>query len=279
MPIETIDQSGKLVKGYFYSLRADFSRRRSGDEADDWIFSSSEYEDSFAYCDGANWRSEKERFECSLNKEHKTDSEPVDVTVDLCGGGTIGGFVPDMSVALVNEQVAESINESGLKQAHASLVPIGTNQTPAKDPRVYHLHLSGRNPRRPHRIEPESANNCPYCGYGPLLCTVCGVGSAVCRKCKKRCIVSRDKWRGEKDPRIVIDDRPNIEQIIEVNRWDGSDLCGGWLRGIITRRALDLLLSIHAAPFRAVPLAADISDITAEKREWLEEAKVLPNTR
>jgi len=61
--------------------------------------------------------------------------------------------------------------------------------------------------------------------------------------------------------------------ILDVNRWDGSDFIGGTMSGIVTWRALDFLLRIHAAPLKAEPMRADVRGISEEQRDWLKRAE------
>ncbi len=67
--------------------------------------------------------------------------------------------------------------------------------------------------------------------------------------------------------------------MIDVNRWDGSDFvfvtldASGLRTNVVTKRVIDWLLSIHAAPFVARPVLARLDGATPEQLKMLEAAK------
>jgi hypothetical protein len=78
---------------------------------------------------------------------------------------------------------------------------------------------------------------------------------------------------GSSDKRLFFDVSAERKrgQILEGKRWDGADLVSvrGW--NFISKRVLDWLLMVHAAPFYARPARFCIDGMTEKQLARLEE--------
>ena len=126
-------------------------------------------------------------------------------------------------------------------------------------------------------VEPPEANRCCYCGLAPLRCPGCGAApqerGSRCPRCGNEPIQNaRDATPEERAAGVVLADPAAFEPWVAVDprRWDGSDLTAD---GVVTRRFVDYLLSIHAWPFIAQPLAALSEGLDAATRAKLAAAR------
>ena len=222
---------------------------------------------------------EVERYKCSLNAAHGRTSESINYKLDLLYVmQSIPPFVNDAEDAhvLVNEWLAERLKGSGLKgfrllPTEVRLMPdwfVDGKSTPLS--KVYQLAFDGRFPRQLPRVLPASADKCPHCGTGPIVCSACGFFYNQCSKCGEMWGVPADQHGGRDDPRILIERLGIGIDVVDPRRWDGCDFMGWSSGGWITRRALDWFLSIHAGPFVAQPIAVNVLGLTKEERERLE---------
>lgn len=90
-----------------------------------------------------------------------------------------------------------------------------------------------------------------------------------CLHCSEITAISARAHKGADDRRLRLSPIPREGPILEGKDWDGSD----FLRdSFITKRALDWLLSVHAAPFVARPARVCIDGMTDKQKKWLEAA-------
>ena len=274
MPEFRTDDSGELVFGYFYEFCTYFSNDEVPPNPTGWFFKHRHFDSGrkyYSYADVVD-SEEKRIYDCPLNPEHKTESRLLSVTVDVYAG-ILAPFISCPDVCLVTDELAEQLAASKLKGA--SIVPAEVNvsyQFEGKES-VHGVYFSGRRNCIAQGIFPKSSDRCPFCGFKPILCPACANRNDICPSCRKSTMASRHFHNGPLDPRIKIIQRPREGDVIDPARWDGSDFFGGFLRGYITRRAVDFLLSVDAKPFCAQPVRARIDHLTKEQRERLEEAR------
>ncbi len=113
-------------------------------------------------------------------------------------------------------------------------------------------------------------NACPFCGHSPILCPSCGVFRATCTKCKKSITTSSTLHKGKGDQRLMVEARLNETPTLDGATWDGSDFTSD---GFITKRALDFLQSVHAAPFYYRPALVNVANVNEMKRRQILAAK------
>lgn len=115
------------------------------------------------------------------------------------------------------------------------------------------LCFDGRSIERAYAVLPNAENHCSRCGFSPIVCPNCPEVFYVCPVCQRRLIVSpRDKAE------LIL----NLGglNVVDLTLWDGSDFLGGNYP-IVTGRVLDLLISLHIAPFGAIALGCYTAQI------------------
>lgn len=120
-------------------------------------------------------------------------------------------------------------------------------------------------------------NVCPFCGFGTIVCSECGYVQDDCLKCGD--FVFKPNDSGKPGLRML-PGRDNPE-IVEGRLWDGSDaICGRSYRiGFVTRRLVEFLLAVHAAPFMATPVAVCVDGMSAEQRRLLKRCQDLSSLK
>jgi len=216
---------------------------------------------------------------CPLDKTHNTEQYWTKATFNVIRGSRISPFIPDESghdgQHVVSGAFAERLAKSGLTGIQLEPVLEGENKTGAKDVKLFILQSLGKNCERAFKVV-GAPNACPHCGRVPLFCPHCGHRELECSKCGKDAWTTRKWHTGAKDPRLITsppEDR--YPKILDGSRWDGSDFIYSreYVESFITKRALDWLLSIHAAPFYAEPTPVNIDGMSKEQLAKLEAAK------
>lgn len=143
-----------------------------------------------------------------------------------------------------------------------------TANLPLKE-RYWLLQSRARNCRRPARVV-GAENACPYCGEEPVICPTCGHEMWKCVKCHE--LTTTSDRKDPKDRRLLHCSFPHRRIfVVDGSRWDGSDVFFIQGRTAVSKRILDKLLSIHAGPFVAEPIAVWTDEMTAEQKERLDE--------
>ena len=271
-----------LKNGYFYILHND----RHIETADDWVVSPAPDGKRHGDCGvSACKRRMVERFKCSANPKHGEEEELYDYEIDLTNVRLpLTPFVSEHDHVIVNEWLADRLKTSGLKGFR--LLPATVSSFPmlykdeATTPvgKLFQLTFDGVHPGAIPHVEPASADKCPNCGAGPIVCPECGFCINPCVKCGEDWGVSERRYEGKNDRRIKIERLGASIDVIDPRSWDGTDFMGSSHGGKITRRALDWLLSIHAGPFVAQPIAVNVFGLSATELARLETVrKPLPN--
>ena len=267
----------KLAYGYFYNLHAAF---RDGTtwagvpEDESWIVSTYPDENELARAEVVDYKTKTvDLFKCELKPEHRKGEVYLDFGVELLYTDRTGSFVPSYEGddLIINCEMRAQLQQAGLKGWKSLPVKvIDPDKGLQRSPRLYLWTFDRTIPRIRRKIIPASADKCPFCGVGPIVCPSCGRSNNPCPNCKKRWAAADDKHGGEKDPRIKIDRFSARTIVIDPKRWEGSDLLGG---NIVTRRVIDFLLSIHAAPFKAEPVPVNVLGLSKAELKRLGTAK------
>ena len=228
----------------------------------------------------------EEAHDCSLDKGHMTACYWQDIQLELSGGPHFSDLIVgdlDANVTLVvPERMAMRLKASPFRGYR--LVKIENvdyfrgNGLTAKTPgfALHELQFRGRKCIRGMSIV-GAPNACPHCGFSPAICPECGQRFIFCPKCEKDPWVARIGHKGAGDKRLITAGYDQWQpMIIDVNRWDGADfvfvsLDRGMYSQVITKRVLDWLLSIHAAPFIARPVLARLDGATPDQLRMLDE--------
>jgi hypothetical protein len=276
--IVTIDRTD-LEYGYFYGLHNTLDI----EPKDRWISSPSPVEPTkpFGHCTVVGLAKRiVERFKCPVDEAHGLDVEVFAYELDVTyAPNPFTPFMSEVDHVIVNEWLADRLKRSELRGYR--LLPTKTRDLPEwfKDatttplPNVFQLTFDGIYPVQIPRVEPASANKCPFCGAGPVVCPECGHSRNPCAECGEKWGVPAALHKGDSDRRIKIEGAGNGIAVIDARRWGGVDFMGYSHGGYVTRRALDWLLSIHAGPFLAEPIAVNVFGLSNAEREKLELAR------
>jgi len=276
------DESGTLLSGYFYRfglpIDDDFA---DADCEETWIVAKrSPTDDELTRRGAGSWMSAEGvgvtddeaviRRDCPIDPAHITGQAYKAFEAELSGGPRIGDILLHNSGEVVlSPSFTERLESSGLTGFDFMPLTITLNFTSGQDPKLSVLRFLGRGGQRPRKVV-GVPNACPFCGAGPLICTACGYEVIRCPKCGNITRILTQAHKGPGDKRLRMAAEPKAGEVLDGSRWDGSDFFGS---SYITRRAVDWLLSIHAAPFVARPVRVWVDKMTNEQKGWLERAK------
>lgn len=284
------DEGGTLLDGVFYEFDVPFGEDIDDSDADDtWIHSRrtpsdqellENGEDAWMWiellCDLENV---KAKYGCSVDKSHVTEKYWDPFEADVLGGARLSEFIPTGSTSeiVVSAPFASRLKRTILTGFETVPVKVIVNQATLVDPMLFVLQPRGRNCLRPMKVQ-GAPNACPFCGRRPLICPACGYYESLCSQCGNTSAILSRVHRGEDDKRLKIAPVPQPGRVLDGAKWDGSDFINcGWY--FITRRALDWLLSIHAAPFYVRPARVCIDGMSEEQLRQLEAAKSVASLR
>ena len=289
-----LDKSGKLIPGIFYEFGIPSSDIPNDLAAEDpqngWIVvERTPNAEELERTTGQQWLGPalvegkgSPQHRCPLSKSHSTEEYWDDVAVDIYGGPRI----PDLMqcgvdpIMIVNGAFATQLAESGLTGIGLKPVRINENLGKARNVTLKLFECLGTNCERPLSIV-GFPNACPFCGRKPLLCPACGQAFTKCPDCGKLGWTPPD-WRTGPDDRsaIISPAKDRWPRILEGSRWDGSDFIYAARspegERFMTKRALNWLLSVHAAPFYAQPALVNVAGLNDEQLARIEAAKTLP---
>lgn len=172
--------------------------------------------------------------------------------------------------------LAEKINAvglSGLRFETTSIKEVvdscNAAIVPSFDTDVVEWLFVGEPCDRPAAIR-HAQNACPFCGFGPIVCDVCGHLQNDCPSCGDYIFKPNEAGK----PGLEMLPSPESRKIIAGCLWDGSDaICGRRNTvGFVTRRFVDFLLAVEAAPFYATPVAVCVDGMSKEQLRWLDQA-------
>lgn len=301
------DESGKFLSGIFYEFKVPFDessvdndrraglldgdwtvygRNRNGDEPakrqEAWMWVELLYDSSKT----------KKQYRCPLDKAHVTREDYGPFQADLFGG-RLSDFLPLSGAdghVVVREDFAERLKASSLKGIGFEPIKIIIHkgipydrQGAKPNLKLFVARFLGADCQRPRTIR-GVPNACPFCQHGPMICPTCGQSSRDCPKCGKQWSVARKLHEGPADKRLTGDARLirrfMHHPILEGSRWDGSDfIYGRSERHFITKRALDWLHSVHAAPFCVKPVPVNVEGLSDKQIAKVKAAKELRTTR
>lgn len=255
------DESGPFETGLFYGIDIAGEREHIHGESDEWIVSGVKDDD---YVTLPVWVHDiKYIHGCSRNREHETDSRSTRVRVGWWGG-QVTPFLPgnDLTTFMSHGLYRRLRNTDlvGTEAIEAEVEPVDEDLEP---PRLFVPLFPGRWPAARKVFSPPTPNACPNCGHGPLVCPECEqLEFPICPKCNEECLAIGDETpTSDRDKRIYFKPTPERGHIIDAARWDGSDFSCG----VLTKRAVDFLASIHAGPFKAQPLRAFFGSCSPEE--------------
>lgn len=221
---------------------------------------------------------------CSADNLHVTEEYFTDLKIEIHNAIEAEIILSDFNFSmdeedqafLVTDKFADRITKSGLKGA--GFVPVTINYSDAENekaiPTLFALQFMGQNCLRPTSIQ-GAKNACPFCGHEPLICQECGFDNYICPTCQKPAWTTQKNHKGSNDKHLIVSPLKQRETLVmEGSKWDGSDFvyAGGnslVYNNLISQRALDWLLSIHAVHFCARPIQVCIDGMTDQQLEML----------
>jgi len=278
-----LDRSGDLRKGVFYRFSVPFD-----DDTDslspepDWIVVSRTPTGNALRAKGEEpyrwispWTAEEDRIEtkdCPVDPGHVTFAYDQKWSGEAFGGKRVSPLVP-MDILenfALSDELYRRIEKLKVRGARMDEFELTVNPTEEKLRGFWSLQFVGRAALRLPKFV-DVANACPHCGQGKIGCESCGQWDPYCKACRKPVATLKSKHGGRDDKQIPIEEDP--WRVIEGNTWDGSDLVqtsGGW-RSFASKRFIDWLLRVHAAPFFAEPVWLAVDGMNDEQKRWFKE--------
>ncbi len=229
--------------------------------------------------------------ECDTVPEHITQSWYKNLKVIPWEGGLgiIVQSVSDDRVILLRKDLKDKLAGTpltGWEPAPVEFVTqarerLGTSADANYEFPMWNLKLRGKLRFRSMRFE-SGVNECPKCGYSPIICPTCCRRSLDCPRCREQVLHSGGKYPRGVHARLY--ERYWTRepfQIVRGETWDWSDFCSLVLSAspmnsqfkIVTRRVVDWFVAHDVAPFVAAPIDVDVSQMTKKQLERLEECR------
>jgi len=276
-----LDRSGDLRESVFYRFAVPFDDGTDGlPRSKQWIVAPRSPKEGETLDGRVNWiwfsglGQSQDRVvtkSCPRNKDHVTHWFYTRFATEAFGGKEVSPFIAT--------SIGDAFALSGeLKQRIAALKLRGGRL----DPVDVTVHVSGKRLlefwalqfvgkallRIPAVVD--CKNQCPFCGRGEVFCTGCGLWAGSCSHCEAGGMAVReDKHEGLSDKRIPFED--HLWSIIEAKTWDGSDLVQSHGDYFASKRFIDWLLRIHAAPFYAEPVYFCVDGMNDQQKKWLDD--------
>lgn len=223
---------------------------------------------------------------CDRSALHITKTTWINPVVELTGGPEFSELLSAWDadhIVVVTDLVARHLRSRNYRKLDLQQCKIeGEVGSPRGEP-IWVVNFLGDCCLRNRKLRPGIVNSCCFCGESPAFCDLCGFALMKCPKCIGHPV--RIPRQGVELGKGIIRVPAYVDgdTIMEGHLWDGSDfISGGWRfsgRGIVTRRVIDGLASIHASPLIAVPVRIDVSRMSRSQFELLSEVSGMPVSR
>jgi hypothetical protein len=276
-----LDRRGDIRKRVYYEFNVPFDDATNGlRRGPDWIVvprtpTNKELESrgDKGYVWAECLREEEDQVEtndCRVDSTHVTHRFFKAVSADLAGQSKVSPLLPNTGVSclVMSEELHKQFEPLRVKGGRIDSISINVNQSSWKDPKLWALQFVGRAAARIPKLE-DVANACPHCGRGKIVCESCGRWNVYCKSCGKEMVVIETKHAGERDKRVPFE--PDPSSVIEGKSWDGSDLIQVLGRPYASKRFIDWLMRIHAAPFYAEPVYFCVDGMSDDQQRWFKE--------
>jgi hypothetical protein len=278
-----LDRHGDLRKGIFYAFHVSFD-----DSTDtlkpgpDWIVVPrtptdnalrERGEDPWRYFNGFNdYEDRLETKNCPADENHVTHVTYRKFCAEAFGGTRVSPFVPQdhwLYFAL-SAELWRRLQPLKLRGAKLGPLDVRDHVTERKLNGFGAVQFVGRATLRLPKFM-DSPNRCPHCGVGKVVCESCGYWYVSCCACQKQMATIPENHKGNDDKQLVIEE--DLWRVLEGNTWDGSDLIqtSGGSRSFASKRFIDWLLRVHAAPFYAEPVWFCVDGMNDEQQKWYAE--------
>lgn len=262
----TIDDRGEIVGGLFYAVNGGLPMWGLNDDWPGEVVAVDPEESYGPVLVRVHGRKEKNRYECPIDKRHKTGEILESISIEVENGERWPVFTNTENFFVMNDAI-EGMKKAGLQGAE-SIKPdfkvlVDADENIRENLRV--MTFPGKWIDRPFRVFPEGADNCPFCGRSPVVCQACGFRNKICPVCDRQIL---NLGRVIPPDSELINYDPGEWDVLDGARWDGNDFLGG---NVITRRALSYFQEHEIGPCEALELRTYLGDCTPEQRKKLSE--------
>lgn len=207
--------------------------------------------------------------DCPVNTDHVTHRWYKAPKGDAAGYSRLSPFLKTNGLYFaISLALCERLRALSVKGAQLDPFKIIVNQSHLRELNVWALQFVGRAKLR-QPVFTNIPNSCPHCGKGQIVCQSCGEWTGQCPFCQKQMVVSEFKHEGKHDKRIQVEE--GLRSILEVKNWDGSDLVQAGFGCYASKRFIDWLLRVHAAPFYAEPVYFCVDGMNDQQKKWFDD--------
>jgi hypothetical protein len=207
---------------------------------------------------------------CQIDPSHMTRFIYRKTRGEIQGGGHTSHFIATVSGSFfgVSETFRSRLERVNVRGARLDPMEVTLNLSELKNLNVASLQFVGKASLRRRKFV-DVPNRCPHCGQGKIMCEYCGLWNGYCKVCEKPMVIVKSMHAGKDDKRIPIEE--NLTRIIEGRTWDGSDLIQAHGAPFASKRFIDWLLRVHAAPFYAEPVWFCVDGMNDQQKRWFDE--------
>lgn len=280
------DRSGDVRKGVFYEFHVPFDDGTDSQKpARDWIVVPRTPTDDALRANGEEpylWISPLgseggpiETKDCAGDAGHVTHSYHRSHDGEACGGRRTSPLIPMniLNSFALSDEFRRRVASLKLRGAYVVQFNLQENPSGKKVRGFWSFQFVGKARLRLPKFEGVK-NECPHCGKGKNVCESCGQWNPYCSECRKEMTTPESMHKGTEDKRIPFED--GLWSILEGKSWDGSDLIqtsGGW-RCFASKRFIDWLLRVHAAPFYAEPVWFCVDGMNDKQQRWFKDLEI-----
>jgi hypothetical protein len=209
---------------------------------------------------------------CAANPDHVTSQYYTKIFGEAFGGKRISSLIPAADSPGpfgLSDATKSRIERLNIRGARIDSIDLKHHVSDTKLEGFWALQFVGRIVPRVLKFV-DVANACPHCGKARIMCESCGGDwNATCNACRQSMVIVDYLHEGTGDKRIPFEHRS--WRILEGKSWDGSDVisCRGF--AFASKRFIDWLLRIHAAPFYAEPVWFCVDRMNEQQKKWFEE--------
>src|SRR5262249_40749986 len=141
--------------------------------------------------------------DCAANPNHVPLSYYNALEVNLEGGTRLSPFLPTWTsrVVVISHELHARLEVLRIKGARLDPAKIGNSPWDLKDVKQWNFQFLGRIRRRPPKFL-DTANQCPKCGRGKIVCESCGYWIPLCEVCGQEMYILETAHKGPDDKRI-----------------------------------------------------------------------------
>ena len=277
-----LDRNGDLHGSTFYRFNVPFNDATDGlPRTPQWIVvPRTPKEDDYTARGQVNWMwmsglgDSEDRIatkDCPADPNHETHWFYQRVISEAFGGKNVSLFIATSigDCFALSDELKRRIDALKLRGARIDPIDLTIHVTGEKAKGYWALQFVGKASLRVPKIV-GVPNQCPYCGRGKIFCESCGDWQGACPFCKESGLaVLEEVHGGEDDKRVPFE--ANLWNIIEGRAWDGGDLIQAHGDKFASKRFIDWLLRIHAAPFYAEPVYFCVDGMTDRQWKWFDD--------